>query len=277
MRVLLLDDATTGAAAAARFLSAIGPALRARVTVVTTTAARERADGQVATADLLRAARLRTEELLVGGRTAASIASAVGGRLDEGDVDLVVVGSPDRRLRAVLTRSTGRLVLRRSPVSVMVVGRAPDAVRRILVCTTLRLPHGAAIAPVVTLAAGTGADVHVLHVMSQLAAHGETVEAARRDRDAAWHREHRTAEGRQLERLLAVFADHGVVAAAHVRHGLVVDEIVAAARRRRADLVVVGAHSGAGRVARLLENVAERVVEELDRPVLVVRDPQPRA
>jgi nucleotide-binding universal stress UspA family protein len=48
-------------------------------------------------------------------------------------------------------------------------------------------------------------------------------------------------------------------------------EIVAAARRQRCDLVVLGSH-GRGRLARVMfGSVAARVLELCDRPVLVVR------
>ena len=68
----------------------------------------------------------------------------------------------------------------------------------------------------------------------------------------------------RLERL-------GIQARAEVRHGLVVDEILAEARRGNYDLVVIGAYRGEGWQRILLDDLAHRLIVQLDRPVLIVR------
>jgi nucleotide-binding universal stress UspA family protein len=56
-----------------------------------------------------------------------------------------------------------------------------------------------------------------------------------------------------------------------VRHGLVVDEILAEAQRGDYDLVVIGAYRSEGWQRILLDDQAHKIIVQLDRPVLVVR------
>lgn len=279
MHVLLVHDGSAGAEAAVRFLATIGPALEARTTMVVASPAlvgRRRTTGTPTDAEeVLRAAGLPTTRTSVEGRTPSSVATSVLDRLDEGDVDLVVTGADDSDVLTRLTGSMVRALLRRSPVPVLVVGHAPVGLHRMLVCTSQQLPHGEeALRPVTTIAAATGAEVELLHVMSQLPQTGDPTDVAGQEHDAAWHRRRATAEGRHLDEVLTVLADEGVEADPSIRHGLVVDEIVAAARELPADLVVLGAHGRPGVVPMLLENITERVVSELARPVLVLRESQ---
>ena len=57
-----------------------------------------------------------------------------------------------------------------------------------------------------------------------------------------------------------------------VRHGLVVDEILAEARSGDYDLVVVGAHQSDSPRSILLDNIAHQIMEKIKRPILIVRD-----
>lgn len=280
MRILIVHDDTPTADAAARFVLGFAPGLRARVTVVgvaRSPGAEPRAAGEAErVGELARGLDLPTEVVTVEGRTDASVAAAVLELVaDRGDGGLIALGGRRRNGLPPLTGSTTRALLRRSPVPVLVVGDAPAALRRVLVCTSLQLPHGAgALDPAVRIAGATGAEVDVLHVMSQLPPDGRSTDVVGNGHGAEWHREHGTPEGRHLDEVLAVFAAGGVDARAAVRHGLVVDEIVAHARQQPADLVVVGAHERAGRRSWLLENITLKVSDELARPVLVLQPPR---
>ena len=75
-------------------------------------------------------------------------------------------------------------------------------------------------------------------------------------------------------RLAAVFVRvrrTGVRAQAVFAEGLPVDEILRAARRARADLIVMGTHGRTGVSRVFMGSVAERVVRESRCPVLTVR------
>jgi nucleotide-binding universal stress UspA family protein len=56
-----------------------------------------------------------------------------------------------------------------------------------------------------------------------------------------------------------------------VRHGLVVEEILAEAQCGDYDLVVIGAHRGEGWRRILLDDLAHEIINYVDRPILVVR------
>ncbi len=271
MHVLLVHRDRTGADHAARFLDRLVPLLDVRVTVLDVSWRPH--GGPSATArDLAEAFRARgapTEVRAAEGPPGRSILA----RLEDGGVDLVVLGSDDPGLRSLLLGSMARRVVRQSPVPVLVVTEAPVTLRRILVCTSLGEAHRTlALDPAVAIAGATGAEVEVLHVMAHVppvdgAVQGASPEPAEGEpppgavaRDA-------------LDEVVDVFARRGIEAHGLLRHGLVVDEIVGEARRLPADLVVVGAHDDAGVVSRLLTDITDRVVEELARPVLVLPKP----
>lgn len=273
MHILLAHDSTSAADHAARLLEHLAPLLGARVTVLGMHS-RWRTGRRPSTnvhelARAFRARGLPTEVETVEGPGASFIFN----RLAEGDVDLVVLGGQRRGVLSRLRGSTARVVVRRSPVPTLVVGDAPVAVHHVLVCTSLQMPHGtAALRPAVAIAAATHAEVEVLHVMSQLPHTGgranTSSEASERRRD-----EHDAARDHNLDETTTVFVERGLEARGRIRHGLVVDEIIAEARRLPADLVVLGAHGRPGPVSNLLTNITEHVVDELARPVLVVREP----
>jgi nucleotide-binding universal stress UspA family protein len=81
----------------------------------------------------------------------------------------------------------------------------------------------------------------------------------------------RTPEGELLLRDLQALERPGVRSRPKVRHGLVVDEILAEVRDGDYDLVVIGAYRGAGWQRILLDDLAHQIVVQLERPVLVVR------
>jgi nucleotide-binding universal stress UspA family protein len=113
-------------------------------------------------------------------------------------------------------------------------------------------------------------EITVLHVMSQMSA-GPGVRGAQLRARAEELIEARTPEGELLVRDLQALERPGVHPHAEVRHGLVVDEILAEAQSGDYDLVVIGAHRGEGWQRLLLDDLAQRIVAQLDRPVLVVR------
>jgi nucleotide-binding universal stress UspA family protein len=76
---------------------------------------------------------------------------------------------------------------------------------------------------------------------------------------------------RGLARLAARARAAGVRVEPLVLHGLPHEEIPRAARRRRADLIVMGTHGRTGLGRLLLGSVAERVVALAPCPVMTVR------
>jgi nucleotide-binding universal stress UspA family protein len=79
-----------------------------------------------------------------------------------------------------------------------------------------------------------------------------------------------TPEGEWLANDLQVLQQVEVAATPKVRHGLVVEEILAEASDGRYDLIVIGAHPHEGWQRFLLEDVSAQIVVKADRPILVI-------
>lgn len=126
------------------------------------------------------------------------------------------------------------------------------------------------------LAGAVGAALEVVHVSPPFQvppeASGSPFEAAMRAHAAQSRKVARDA----LEPVARAARAAGVACRTHHVGGLpAAAQLVAAARRLRCDLIVVGSH-GRDRIARvLLGSVASRVLELADRPVLVIRATPP--
>jgi nucleotide-binding universal stress UspA family protein len=83
-----------------------------------------------------------------------------------------------------------------------------------------------------------------------------------------------TREGLHLQSALEKLRERAPGSTAKVRHGFVVDEILAELRQGHYDLLVVGAHVARGLNRWLLDDVTAHLIEEATTPVLVVRGNQ---
>jgi len=201
------------------------------------------------------------------GQPAAQILQA----LDEYSVDLLVVGTRKRGFMGrLLLGDTAQRLARTVRIPMVIVRRSRAALRRILVCTAGGEAGRKDVAVAAEIAAQTGAELTILHVMSQIAA-GFKAQADHLERNAAWHQEHQTREGQHLTELLDLAAEYQVKCTAKLRSGLVVEEILDEAREGDYDLVVGGAHGSTGRHSFLLDDVTEELISDLSRPVLIVR------
>ena len=80
----------------------------------------------------------------------------------------------------------------------------------------------------------------------------------------------RAATQKELTKLAARARKAGVRARALLLDGAPADAIIAAARRQRADMIVVGTHGRTGLARMFLGSVASRVVAGASCPVLTV-------
>jgi nucleotide-binding universal stress UspA family protein len=198
--------------------------------------------------------------------------------------DLIIAGSRGRRgLQRLALGSMAAELARRAKLPVLLVKGPPRAARgkRVLACTSGDARGERAVRWGARLANWLGAELTVLHVMSQLALSAEApLDQLSEGAEEAIAQQ--TREGQHLARALEVARSQTGGAPLGVqlklRHGLVLDEIVAEAREGGYDLVVIGGHptpegpAGWRPVqANLLEDVADQVISALDRPVLVVK------
>jgi nucleotide-binding universal stress UspA family protein len=242
---------------------------------------------------------LREGEAWLAGTPAPHIKMRVGQAaeqiLDEvasGEYDLIVVGTRGRHgITRFLLGSTAERVARQAEVPVLLVQGDFDAIERIVVCTAGGEPGLAATELAGRVARLAGAHVTVLHVMSQLPgsvvpphtspfqvmpqtpAPHELSETEARDLDATAEQlmSSDTWEGKHLREALAILAGMEVPAEARVRHGLVLDEIVAEIEEGDYALIVVGSRPVSGWMRFLLSDVSQQIIGCTDRPVLVAR------
>jgi nucleotide-binding universal stress UspA family protein len=209
-----------------------------------------------------------------------------------GEYDLVVVGTRGRHgITRFLLGSTAERIARGASVPVLLVQGSAESLERILVCTAGGGPGLAAVRMGGRVARLVGAQVTVLHVMSQLPgspvlprasalqvmpqtpAPREAPEAQTECLEATAEElmERDTWEGAHLLQALAILDGMEVPAVARVRHGLILDEITDEIREGDHGLVVVGAKPVDGWMRFLLNDVSQQIIGCTDRPVLVVR------
>lgn len=185
--------------------------------------------------------------------------------------DLIVVGSRGRRgISRLFLGSLAARVMERTSTSVLVVKGRRRKLKRFLVCSAAGPTSERAVLFAGQLARAVGASITLIHVMSQLQVDEEADPTDLRSR-ADELIERRSREGVHLNQMLDLLAAEGTKARAVVRHGLVVDEIVAEAKEGQFDLVVLGAHIAPGVSSLLADNLAEQILLAADLPVLVVR------
>jgi nucleotide-binding universal stress UspA family protein len=222
----------------------------------------------------------RTQQLLGPGIPEAKTKVRVGQpaeqiirEAEENNYDLVILG--EKQSHDLVTRfmgSTVERVVEHAPCPVLVAKGKIGPLRRLLLCDS-----GVAESPLlsrfmVRLAKLIEAkvDITVLHVMSQMSA-GPGVRGEQLRASAEELMQKRAPEGELLEQDIRTLKQLNLQPRPKVRHGLVVDEILAEARSGDYDLVIIGAHQGKGWQRFLLDDLAHQIIVQVDRPVLVVR------
>jgi len=143
-------------------------------------------------------------------------------------------------------------------------------VTRLLVPTDFSAGAERAWAEARRLAAQLGAELVLVHVLVETPLYSEgpfTMKQARGVFDAA-----RAWAVKALGEWTATAAAAGISARWVLRTGVPYKEIVGAAARERADLIVIGTHGRGGLDRALLGSVADRVIRLAPCPVVTVRD-----
>lgn len=193
---------------------------------------------------------------------------------EAGAYDLIILG--ERSPHRMLTRVLGSVVAHvatNAPCPVLIAKGARSPRAHILICDS-----GGSRPSIATLfgryewvcrwAAET--DVTVLHIMSQITA-GPGVRGKQLQADAAGLIADHTPEGTLLARDLAFLQNCGVNAAAKVRHGLVLEEILAEVNAGDYGLIVIGAHRRAGWQGYLLTDLSQQIIGRSQYSVLLLR------
>lgn len=185
--------------------------------------------------------------------------------------DLIVVGSRGHKgLKRLIAGSRACNVLTRTTTSILVVkGKGREEIKRILVGTAAGPASDDTVCFAARLARALDASVTLLHVMSQVALE-ERAKAADLEAEADELMERDAREGVHLENMLEILRQKGVEAEARVRHGLIVDEILAEAKAGHFDVIVIGAHAAPGIEGLLSSDLSRQIMLSAERPVLIV-------
>jgi nucleotide-binding universal stress UspA family protein len=200
---------------------------------------------------------------------------------ESGGYAFVVMGSRGRRgWQRLAFGSVAARLTRFSPIPVLIVKGERTPVRRILACTSGDVRGERVARWGGQIALWLGAEFTVLHVMSQIALSPQAdLEELEETAEEAIARH--TREGVHLERELELARAQGMTNKAtrpKLRHGLVLDEILAETAEGNYDLVVIGGHQAPDLPGTwnelkgfLLADVADQIVLALKCPVFVVK------
>lgn len=277
MKILIATGGSTHSEAAIHFCSHIIQHITSENTQpVVLTVVKQQSEYAEATAILDHACRLlhngeiNPETRIRVGHPAEEIIREA----EEGHYHLVIVG--ERQHHRPMTRfilgSTAERVVEHAPCPVMIAKGKIGPIHRILLCDSgiesPSLPERF-VTQLGKLFRGDE-DVTILHVMSQMSAgpgvRGKQLRASAED----LMKEH-SVEGQLLERDIRALEQLNIRPQPKIRHGLVVDEILAEARSGDYNLVVIGAHRGEGWRRILLDDLAHELITHIDRPIIIVR------
>ncbi len=188
----------------------------------------------------------------------------------ENAYDLVVVGwRDDRRLPLLRLGSTAAKLARRIQTHLLVVRKLARVPQKVLFCTSAESPAASTLTQGGRLIASLNAQVSLLHVIPQVAPSGDLVDTAE------MAIQHSTREGKHLQNGTEQLRQAGVQGdiTPRLRHGLVVDEVLAEQQEGHYDLLVLGAHHQPGQnrwMGILLDDVTDQLLNRAPCSVLIV-------
>ncbi len=191
----------------------------------------------------------------------------------KGHYNLIVMSNYpwQRRLRN-LPGSASHTVLSAAPCPVWVAKGETRIPRNILLCDSGAVSPRLAQRMITALPAllALKPQVTVLHVMSQISA-GPGVKGWQLRADASLLVDADTPEGKLLKGDAQALQTAGLECRVKVRHGLVVEEIIAEAEEGDYDLVMIGGHFYTGWQDLLLDDLQQKIIASLERSILVIR------
>ncbi|OGO20914.1 MAG: hypothetical protein A2Z14_01685 [Chloroflexi bacterium RBG_16_48_8] len=273
MRVLLTTDGSENSNNVLRFGAQFSGLSDQLITVLTVIRAEsEREQGKAA---LLGASQLLTP-MVSNIRTKmrlGQLTDEIVNEAKEGRYELIVMGiQPKRKPVRQLLKSPSILnVVEKAPCSVLIVKGPYRSIRKILLCDSgvedSSLPGKFAVR--YADLSEHEEDITILHVMSQISA-GPGISGRHLRADAEDLMQEKTPEAKVLERNIAILNQPLIHPHPKVRHGFVVDEILEEAQAGDYDLVIIGAHRKEGWRGILLDDLARKIILQIDRSILVV-------
>lgn len=213
------------------------------------------------------------ECVVTGGEAAAD---AITREASERKVNLIVMGSRRRPLRAALLGSTAETVCRTAPCPVLVthpqqrgwVGTVAGEInlRRVLIGEDFSAGSKLALAYGLSLAQEYQAELHLLHVLPREEEVGSEI-SWESGAEGAYHK-----AARRLQESVPADAYLWSSVKHTVRWGKPYREILAYAAEQSIDLILIGAHGAGFGVQTLFGSNTDRVLRQAPCPVFVARE-----
>jgi nucleotide-binding universal stress UspA family protein len=271
MKILFCSDGSAQAENAVRFGASIAAACRAETSILGIVEKRGQEDALLQALrraqDILKEFQLNAELITKAGRPVREIVN----RTRETRYDLVVIGTVRKGVRGPLSMSARAYkIIESVEPPVLVVTGARAMLRHILLCTGGTPQSDATVQFAGDIARQVGTTISLLHVVAEPPA--VFANLIQSEEDTGQLLQSNSALGRSLRRQKELLEKMGVPCEVHVRHGLVLNELLAELRRTDYDLVVSGS-SPAGDKLRtyVMGNVTREIVNRAGLPVLVVR------
>ncbi len=274
MKVLICTKSQPNSARSAAFASQLGLIRHADITLLGVAHSRQDVPQTEATMEIVgrelnSAASL--ELVLRVGDAPHEIIRASG----EEDYDLVVLSRHQkRRLPPLVSRSGTQALARNIASHLLLVRDPPEQIRKILVCSSGEAPSSRTLPLAGHLIGPSEAAVSLIHVMSQVALRPDSP-TSELEETAGEAIERKTLEGERLTQGIRMLAEAGVRTPVQpvLRHGLVVDEVLAEIDDGGYDLVVLGSHYQPGLTRWmdvLLDNVANALLDRVECSLLII-------
>ena len=276
MKILICTDGSPAAEEAANLVARMGFPLDAQITLLGVS----ESDGDKAnlydSMDRIVTALGGSRQGLVRTLRHGQPVEEILHELQSQAYDLVAVGERGHHHGLPLLKlgSTAGKLARRINTHLLVARNVPNSINKILVCTGAENPSVDTMQRSGRLIAGSNAEVGLLHVMSQVflgpRSHPEDI------LDSAESAIIRgTREGTHLKLAIEQLEKTGVKGSIKpfIRHGLVVDKVLAEINKENYDLLVLGAHHQPGQnrwLEILLDDVADQLLNQAVCSVLVV-------
>ena len=275
MKILICSDGTPSADSATRLGALLAGPSRAETTLlgIAEKPADERVlrDALEVQSQLLRVAGVVPEIVVRVGEPIRQILK----QTSTTTYDLVVIGSRQRGTTGLYWRSRKTYeVVKSIPLPVLVAIGECTRLKKFLVCTGGKEFIEDAVQLTGRLAAAAGASVTLLHVMAEPPA--MYADLVRLEEDVNQLLESNSELGINLRAQKEELERLGVPTEVHVRHGLVLYQVLAETRVGDYDLVVTGSSQARGVIRHyIMGDLTRSILNHAKCPVLVVRAGQP--
>lgn len=261
MRVLVYTDGSQDAEDAALLLQRMGTVNDAQVTIlgVSEDPAVERSAERIE--QQLEQEASKVKRLIRRGEPSQQLVDEA----KRGHYDLVIVAREYRHRHTprFRSRSTTARLARHIPSHLLIARNVPERLDRILICSGAERPSAETVRLAGLLTGLSGADIGLLHVMSQVALRADSPsEDLEETAEQAIDRQ--TPEGEHLLEAIALLREDGITTEIQpiIRHGLVVDQVLAEIEKGDYELLVLGSHHQPT-MTRWMDVLLDDVTDEL--------------